>query len=64
MYMLEPTPEWRAAKGFAKPPQKVDSNGQPMFERWPEVGRAARPLLDYKGLPDQVRFLNSVLRVQ
>lgn len=57
MYMLHPTPEWKAARKNAKPAQKLDQNGQPMFERYPEVGTAARAILDYRGLPDTVRLL-------
>lgn len=58
MYMLSPTPEWRAARGSPKPAQKIDHNGQPVWERYPVVGQPARALLDYKGLPDTVRAPN------
>lgn len=54
MYYLNPTPEWTAFRGTPKPPQKVDANGQPMFERFPRQGQQARPLLDFPILPDTV----------
>ena len=54
MYYLQPTPEWIAFRGTAKPPQKVDANGQPMFERFPRQGQPPRPLLDFRILPDTV----------
>ena len=54
MYYLHPTPEWNAFRRTPKPQQKLDANGQPMFERFPRAGLPARPLLDYRILPDTV----------
>ena len=58
MYYLHPPPEWTEFRAAARPPQKLDANGQPMFERFPRQGQTARPLLDFSILPDTVsRFL-------
>lgn len=54
MYYLQPTPEWTAFRGAAQPQQKLDANGQAMFERFPRQGQPARPLLDFLALPDTV----------
>lgn len=54
MYYLHPTPEWAAFRGTAQPQQKVDTNGQPMVERFPQQGQPPRPLLDFRILPDTV----------
>ena len=54
MYMLYPTDEWTTFKQQRKPPPKIDSNGQPVFEQWPRQGKPPRPLLQYDVLPDQV----------
>lgn len=37
-----------------RPREKRDQAGQIMYERWPEAGTVARPLLDFKVLPDRV----------
>ena len=54
MYYLNPTREWHAFRSTPQPPQKLDAQGQPMFERQPRQGEAARPLLDFPILPDTV----------
>lgn len=54
MYYLHPPPEWTAFRHTISPPQKVDANGQPMVERYPRQDQPARPLLDFRILPDTV----------
>ncbi|KAK0512612.1 hypothetical protein JMJ35_004629 [Cladonia borealis] len=54
MYMLEPTQAWKDFKALPKPAQKLDHNGQPMWEKWPQVGERPRPILDFPVLPDNI----------
>ena len=56
MYYLHPTREWHAFRSTPQPPQKLDAQGQPMFERQPRQGQPARPLLDFPILPDTVSY--------
>ena len=55
MYVLEPTQAWKDFKALPKPAQKLDHNGQPMWEKWPQVGERPRPILDFPVLPDNVK---------
>jgi len=57
LYQFEPTAEWRVFKRSPPPPQKIDSKGRPMWERWSKPGTEVQPLLDYAILPDQVRIV-------
>lgn len=61
MYVLEPSPEWNAYVGSARPPPKIGTDGQPVLERYPKADKhgvvRAQKLLDFKILPDQVMGL-------
>ena len=52
MYILEPPPGWAEFRKSPRPPQKVDTNGDLMFEKHQKPGKTREPLLDFKILPD------------
>ncbi|KAL8826795.1 MAG: hypothetical protein Q9191_003578 [Dirinaria sp. TL-2023a] len=54
LYQLHRTPQWMQFKLSALPAQKTDSQGNLMFEPFPEPGRRPRALLDFEILPDQI----------
>lgn len=58
MYLLRPPPEREAYLTKAAPGQLHDAAGLPMVEKWPIVGRQARPLKELAGLPDCVSSPN------
>ena len=53
-YVLYPPREWHNFKDSPKPAQKVDLQGNLMFEQYAEPGTSPQPLLDYRVLPDKV----------
>lgn len=50
MYELYPPEAWKQYKSTGKPQQKVDANGQLMWEQYPAPGTQARPILDFPAL--------------
>ena len=52
--MLLPPPGWKEFGRSPKPDPIVDQNGNIVYERWPEEGVEAKPLLDFKVLPMQL----------
>ena len=58
LYQLGPTAEWHVFRASRLPPQKVDANGDLVFEAYPEGNGAPRPLLGFKVLPDKVCSLH------
>ena len=54
MYVLKPPQGWDEFRKSPRPLQKVDSNGDPMFERLPRPGKPREPLLNFMILPDVI----------
>ena len=48
LYQIFPCGAWKRFRESPRPDQKQDSQGNPMFERYPRPGQAARPILDFE----------------
>ena len=54
MYQLYPSKSWKVFAHSTLPPVKLDAQGDPMEEKYPDAGIKARPLLAFDILPDKV----------
>ncbi|KAL8796520.1 MAG: hypothetical protein Q9195_001194 [Heterodermia aff. obscurata] len=54
LYRLRPSNDWALFKSTGPPQQRVDAQGQPVYEQWPTNAARPRPLLDFEILPDRI----------
>ena len=54
MYEFKPPETWYQFKRSGRPSQKRDAHGNLMWEKEPEPGKSARPILDFSILPDKI----------
>lgn len=54
--------EWKDSNQSGLRPQRIDANGIPLFEPFPEAGKLPQKLMDFPDLPDRISSLQSMNR--